>query len=342
MVRNQRRRKMAKKPTPRSRGKKSAVKHGSSKPMLTTGALILTGIRTILSMIPGSTAIAEIADFVFKSIGMIKSSNISYNEYRDTVINVIGLGGSFIPTYVNIIGGSPIVERTMSTKNKTGIQWVNCEYLDAQLINVAFTATPSNPQSHRSGSWCISFTPFRSTEDETFYKAQKAVPEYITMSHMLGAVSGPANKPLTLSYAPGVRDGYSSQFHRLNSGFGLICISYEDLSRNSNIEFTNEEFSCDISMKGTVRVRTSYVTSDATGYSDDMTDVLTTVGAAVRAGGLAYQTVRQDGYKCTTKDGVCKFSGTVLRSFQRVRGGLRVIPHSQQSVEEELQDMELI
>lgn len=334
---------MARKGKPKARRQKrrgrpkSAVKHGSSRPTVTTGSLILSGIRTVLSMIPGATTLSEISDFVFKSIGIIKGADKSETYVKKT-IDIIGLGGSFMPKYINIIGSSPLAERSMGTKDHNGIQWVNCEYYDAQLISMSITIAPVNPQSNRSGSWCLSFTPFRASEDEASYKAAKAVPEYITMSHMLGAVSGPANKPLTLAYRPGVSEGYISQYHGVDTAFGVVCIAYEDLARQSADTFKAAEFACDIRLKGSVRVRSSYVLNNADGHSDDMIDLLKNVGAAVRCGNNAYQILAAKDFKCeTSTSGRCLISGNVSKTYTRMRGSLHC-----REVEDEMNDMELV
>lgn len=255
-----------------------------SNPQATSGGgLVVKGVRTLVSYLPGNSIFSKIADFGLKAFGFSEADHPKNNVFQGEVY-FTGLGGKVLLKYTNILVGSKAGVRQPNTFSNGALhtQWAT-DYKEARLISLLISVRPIGPESARGGEWTISFAPFYSSDDEQLWKVDKGVPDDVSIRRMPYSVTSAANQPLAIRYRPRPSDGFAFQFHPIDTLFGCLCIRFDDPGRNTHIEFKPSDFSMDCVITGTVEVRQPPTSVQGyTAASDDPYDVLKDTYATVQ------------------------------------------------------------
>lgn len=127
------------------------------------GRAVATGVRTLVSCLPGSKLLKPVADFVLKGIGL--TSDHPVNGIFANVANT-ALGAKFVLAYSNILVGTKLVTyRGRTEASKGNKQMFTIPFLDARLLEVVISVSPINIVSKRSGDWTVAFYPFYDQQD---------------------------------------------------------------------------------------------------------------------------------------------------------------------------------
>lgn len=237
------------------------------------GRAFATGVRTLVSCLPGSTALLPVTDFVLKAIGltMVKPQNGFFADVQNTA-----LGAKFTIGYLNILAGTKnVVNKGRTPASQGNRQMFTTPFLDARLIEVVISVSPVNVIGKRSGDWTIAFYPFYTLDDMNQFKGDKKIPDRTGIERAPIIATGSASQPLSLKYSPKITDGEIFKFHPINDTFGGICIRFNDMNRSTYSEFNGEDFAMDMVLKGRVELRT--INPDALdnySYTDAISDVL--------------------------------------------------------------------
>lgn len=218
----------------------------------TVGSFVVRGIRSLIGLIPGVSAISSIADFPFASI-------LGGNRLLTDANSVYGLNCCLFPSLASCLLDSPALAR-----NGTDLY---SNYLDGQLIYLTITVEPTNIIQKRSGSWGLMFTPYRTGDDHKKYVEAKTMPTLNNLMAHQGVVTDRADRPLTLSFRPTPKDGYIGLQIPVTNPFGMICVAYQDEVRDSYVKFTAEEFSSRVRLNAVISLRSATVASQATTIS---------------------------------------------------------------------------
>lgn len=180
-------------------------------------------------------------------------------------ISIYGLCGMVMIQYTNIL----IRTSTAAVNTTKGARsWVDTPYTDAKLMSVTITVTPNGIRQSRSGRWGLLFLPFRDAQDMVTIQNDYRPLTLAQLQQMAGSVSGPADRPLQLNFTPKPEDGLSYQFNPMNTYFGAIVIAYSEDMRKSYHDFTADDFSPDVTVRGTLKLRQPHFGSPVVGYQD--------------------------------------------------------------------------
>lgn len=221
--------------------------------------LVTSGVRTLVAALPFSSVVSPLAEIFLTSIGL--SGKVVDGSFVSDV-SIIGLSSFFAITYVNILARSPLVDLT-----DTMPQWADVPYRDGRLISLTITVRPSSILSKRQGKWAMAFIPRRETTDKLRDNARVCSLRYV--EKMEGSVSGMATTTLTLRFRPRPRDGFVTLFNPLEEIFGYVALAFQDDIRSSYTQFTTEEFAPDITVSGTLALKT-FPTQSSLGYRDSV------------------------------------------------------------------------
>lgn len=302
-------------------------KNGTSK-RNPFSALIVTGVRTIISALPGSPFLLPIADLLFTSLGfsnkdgefvtttkIFKSSEVAFN----------GVTGVTPLHYVNIMARTSTCARDVE---KGPTVWANTPYTDAKLISLTINASPDSIQGKRSGLWTIAFFPFRNVNDESEMGKSYRPLSVGELQSMAGSVTGPADKPLSLTFKPTPADGFIYQYNYMSKAFGLLAVAYEEDIRMSYHEITADDWAPNITLRGTISLRQPLLQRGGAIGFEDKTDknIVTTPRASVLykqkqvALGQTYRRVdyAAENFKCTKGDSTCSIEGKLSQTMKAV------------------------
>lgn len=239
--------------------------------------LFATGVRSLVSCLPGSKALLPVTDFVMKAIGL--TMNKPTPEGVFTGVQNTALGSKFTLSYTNILAGTKAVVNRGRTTPEQGNRQIFClPFMDARLIEVVISTSPVNVVGKRSGDWTIAFYPFYSAQDEDNFRSDKLIPDRTGIERAPLIATGSASQPLSLRFSPRVTDGEIAKFHQIADNFGGLCIRYNDMNRSSYGEFNGEDFAMDCIIKGRVELRSIQPDAlDGKSYTDLVDDVLAEV-----------------------------------------------------------------
>lgn len=248
-----------------SRSKRSGRQPSSSK-RNPFAALAVTGIRSLVAALPGSTFLTPIVDLFFTSIGLTEkliSSSGNATSTEETAF--YGLCGMTAICYANILARVSSTARNITKGPK--LQF-DTPYTDAKLEHVQITVLPDTKIQTRSGRWACAFVPFRNEHD-----AQEIIEQYKPMTlamiqSLAGSVTSSADKPLVLRFKPRAEDGYIFQYNSISAYFGVVILGYSEELRTSYHEFTADDFAPNMTMKGTLKLRQPRMDGSVTGYED--------------------------------------------------------------------------
>lgn len=281
----------------RARRKAGAPNTGTTKRNPFTG-LIVTGIRSIIAALPLSTYLTPITDLLLSSIGLAPTATPTEKSAVTTIdgVSIYGLCGLVMIKYTNILVRTSSAAINMTKGSRS---WVDSPYTDAKLVSVTVTATPDNKMQSRSGRWGIVFLPFRDAADQTTIQADYRPLTLSQLQQMAGSVSGPADKPLQLRFMPRPEDGLIYQYNPMETWFGCVVIAYSENIRSNYHEFSADDFSPDISVKGTLKLRQPHFGSPVVGYQDNTWSPNYPMMAYVEKKKQVYSFKNTSSYKCT-------------------------------------------
>lgn len=226
------------------------------------GSSIAHGVRNLIASIPGVSAFTPIADYALKAFGFsnLKCSDGVYEGDAD----IGALVSRLCISYVNILTSSREVMRISDGKGRIAI---STPWLEARLLELTITVSPTNPVSKRSGVWSIGFKPFYDENDHKKEMDKTDPPGRIGMLGYPLYTTGPASSKLSLTYRPRVPDGYAYHFHSLDDRFGCFVVRYESYSRDAFGAFTAEQVGFECLLSGKLEMRNRVAQDDnSTGF----------------------------------------------------------------------------
>lgn len=229
--------------------KKSNSRRRLSQPTGSTGygGLIARGVRTLLSVLPGSQLTTGIADFVFKSLGYTKVVSVRGSEV-DAEFQATGLTALFHLALKDVLYES----FTHGTRTSEA-EWTT-NYTSGRLLALTVRVVPQAPTGQSRGQLALAFIPFRRDKDKAYYDKNAAGMRYDQVKVIPGAKSGRANRPLTVTFRPRVRDGILFTSLDMLDEIGAVAIAFDQTNRNSYGAFGMDEFSCTVLVSGVVRL----------------------------------------------------------------------------------------
>lgn len=212
------------------------------------GGLIARGVRTLLSVLPGSTLTTGIADFVFKSLGYTSSLEGNLNKFAAD-IKVTALTANFH------IAAKDILFDSYTHGCKTDLVTWASNYQAGRVRSVTIKVVPETPMGEVRGILGLAFIPFRNQEENTWYDSHNAGVLIEQLKRIPGAKTGPAGKPLSITFRPGPSDGDLNFDVRLAREIGAVLIAFDQTSRDAYGMFTADQFSAMVYVSGIIELR---------------------------------------------------------------------------------------
>lgn len=277
----------------------------------TFGGLIATGVRSLVSLLPGSAFLLPLYDMAFSSVAIDNKKlstgfslyNDGTNKISDDGIAIHGLSGTVVFNYASILVKAPgsvskIVEYKDANRPGDIHPTLETSFLDARLIELVITAAPDSKSQYRAGRWGMVFIPFRADVDGQTFTRNYVPMSLSSIQEMSGCVSGPSDKSLTLRFKPSVHDGRLNSYNMLDAPIGALLLCYDNDLRLKFHEFTTDEFAPYISIRGRMEMRTPVVGSDE---SRDYRDLMWTspIGMCVNHSGGRKTLLERDGLEVT-------------------------------------------
>lgn len=218
------------------------------------GTMIAKGTKDVLSTVPiiGSV-LGDLADYAFKFLGLtnINLANKGEGSQLDSAdVKVFNLQARFQVTPVVLLVGSKL-----AIANDFASREVLCAYRDGRIISLTVTIMPTNYVEFRQGDWTMSLNPYVNDNDVSFGVAGNGPISESQMRRAYMSITGPASKPLTLTYRPRVSEGRAFQFNPMESPFCEISIHFEQMIRSSYGHFSATDFACETLISGELEVR---------------------------------------------------------------------------------------
>lgn len=245
---------------PRRRRNRKVRSLGAAQPSI--GRLVATGVKNLLSLVPAAgPALASIADFAFKTIGLTSSEPVQLKFEQATTYNYAVAAKIQIKPVILLVG------------SKAAVQWdadrkIGTAYRDGRVISITIQIRPGNKMMDRNGEWTLSFQPYFADEDAN--GATGNVPILDSMMRTYMTRTGQASQVLKLTYTPVVSDGRPYFYLPLNAAYGEVTVFYEQPNRAGYDVFTADDFNCDMIVSGKIEVR-STTSSLSTGVQFDTT-----------------------------------------------------------------------
>lgn len=242
------------------------------------GGLLARGIRTLLSVLPGSLLIPGIVDFAFKSLGYTtKSPRLNHDGTISVEFQTTGLTALFHLALKDIL----IQSFTHGTRLNSS-EWES-NYFAGRLRSMCIKLSPQTPQSEIRGMMSIVFIPFRSEEENKFYNNKGNIQglSYEQVKLIPGAKSGPAGRPISLYFKPRVSDGRLNYDIAMGDEIGAVLIGFEQMSRSSYAAFSPDEFACTVTVSGVVELQRPREAGSPGKYSRKLDDKMASKQAVV-------------------------------------------------------------
>lgn len=232
------------------------------------GTTLASAARSLIGLLPGSSALKTIADFGYNILTTITKYDHDQLAMMGSVrgTNIYGLGCCIYPTMAACLRDCPLL-----TRDSTGAT-LHTNFLDGRLRSFTVTVEPTNIISKRSGNWALLFTPYRDAGDHEKYKNEKTTPSVPCLMRHPGVVADRADRSLTLTFQPRVEDGYCGLYMGLAVPFGMICLAYQEENRDFYNKFTAEEFSCRVRVSASVTLRSATILSTSSDVSTGFPD----------------------------------------------------------------------
>lgn len=304
------------------------------------GTIVAKGVRTLTSILPGSTFLNPIADFVLKSIGVTEVSATIGPFSADVAIT--GLMAKLAITRANIVASNPMI--TLVQGSGVAERYFNCDYQDVRIEEVTFILQPDSVVATRSGFWHVGFTPYTNMGDYAEDKANLVPLSPDIIRRCVANASGLFQRPLVLTYRPRAYDGDSFMFAPLNTQdkdkkfpnyfactpYGSLSIMYENLNRENRIDFLATEFAFNITMNAKFEFRRpiySRATLDVGEYTfrhidyfqnlyNDVAMAISSTDETAAPSKRSFYLKSDAAFKCAPNSNgkMCKVEGTVTRT----------------------------
>lgn len=213
------------------------------------GGLLAHGVRTLLSVLPGSALTVGIADFVFKSLGYSTKSPILNSDQTVTAtFQATGLTALFHIALKDIL-----FQSFTHGVRLNAAEWAT-NYSAGRLRSLCVKIIPQTPQAEKRGLLAMAFIPFRTDEEAIWYNDKSRIQGMLfeQVKMIPGAKSGPASRPLTINYRPKPSDGRLNYDLGMLDEIGAITIGFDQTNRTVYNAFSQDDFSCTVVISGTV------------------------------------------------------------------------------------------
>lgn len=211
--------------------------------------LVARGVRTLLSVLPGSKLTSGIADFVFGSLGYTKSISLHENNIIKADFQCTGLVALFHLALKDVL-----FESFTHGLRKNAAEW-QTNYQAGRLKTITIKVKPESSSGDRRGNWCLAFIPFRTEADNKYYDGLKSGPLYEQAKLIPGAKSGSASQPLSVTFNVSGRDGRLNENVSMNTEIGAVIIAFDHTSRDAYSVFSADMFSCIATVSGVVQLQ---------------------------------------------------------------------------------------
>lgn len=272
------------KPTVKTQRKKRSVKvagrrrvgKSSTSRRMNIPRYLASGAKTLLGLIPGvGTALAGVADFVFKSLSITKQ-RLTTGQFKGET-SIFGLG-AFLEIPVAAIWQNSDLCQLDGTSTTLAPTYVSM-FETVRLINVTFKVIPASKFGDRQGEWAMAFTPYMNPTDSADLLTQGiTVPSYNTVCRRPGAVFGSASRPLQLSYST-TGNTYLEMHHPENVMIGYLMIAFQDTLRDNFSQFKASEIAPEVIISG--RVQPGAMALTYNGLATKIRDVIKSINMSL-------------------------------------------------------------
>lgn len=244
---NRRQRPKAQKKTSKTRSRsRTRIPRTSTTPL---SGLIARGIRTLISVLPGSTLLKGVADFIFSAYGYTPAVLPDKDGKVQAKMQLTGLCAMFHVALKDILYDSS----THGVRNLNGGWTTN--YGSGVLKSVTITVIPDSAQGEKRGSMAIGFIPFRTKSEANYYNDKPKPMSYEQLKDLPGSKSCPVGiGTLTITFTVRPADGRLTTDMMLDEEIGAVFICFDNTSRTSYGNFTPEEFSATVLVSGVIRL----------------------------------------------------------------------------------------
>lgn len=235
------------------------------------------GVRTLLSILPGSKLKGGIADFKFRSMGVTddvtvldpKTCSVTGTKY------VIGLTALFHLALKDIM-----IDSFSHGTRLNAADWVT-NFEGGRLLSLEIVVIPQARLSQRQGQLAVAFIPFRSKEEVDYYNKTKQGMSYEQVKLIPGSKSASALQTIRLSFTPRASDGRLFFDIGLNDQIGAVSIGFEQTNRISYGRFPLDVFSCTVTVSGVVELQRPHEVPYASKFARKLDDKLSHVDAVM-------------------------------------------------------------
>lgn len=207
------------------------------------GTILHKGIRSILSVLPGSSLTTKAADLIFRSLGW--SDNLISSSGQVTAdVRFTGLTTTFRITPSALMCDCANASTTVNETTPND-EWrsITTNYQLSRVVHFKVTASNAGPSSAH-GQWIMAFWPFQSVSVEDMLPFSvnecRAAPFY---------VEGPSSKTLTLKYYVPASNLYLRGFGTHLRTVGVVTIVYLETNRSRYEQLTPADFDPNIELK---------------------------------------------------------------------------------------------
>lgn len=290
--------------------KSSAVATSKSSRSSGLGSILHKGVRSILSLLPGSSFTTKAADFLFSSLGWSENGRISDGVFAgDVYFN--GLFAIFYLTPAMLLGdsiGASTSEVAQSPNNE--LRMITTNYAASRLVHFRVACRNAGPASVH-GQWGLGFWPFTAQNDEDNLSF---LTHGVTLGDIRQApffVDGPVKQPLTLKHYFTLSNWQARLPGVHSKRLGIIAISYTEQIRSSYSTFTPEDFDPQVEVSGNVLLTTRR-SDELTRFSNSI--AVPKLPAVVIKTPKAKIILGKEGYRCTHKPGddFCRVEGVSM------------------------------
>lgn len=194
-------------------------------------------------------------------------------------VKILGVGAVFELSIKDIVFNSPMVGiRT----NEKGRHTLYTNVSEAKLLNVNIRVERTDPSLSGCGRWGVALIPFKSDDDEVFYKnLANQVPGFRTLDDTPGALIG-TSRALEVNYRiRSGRDGRLSFPLPLDKPVFQVMIAYDNANRELPGTVSANEFGCVVTVRGVAMMSRPQSFSGWQTYNDGIVDNLSSMDASV-------------------------------------------------------------
>lgn len=216
-------------------------------------SVVASGIKTLVGLMPLGTALAPVADFIFKSIGWTKasitspgSSSLKLASAVDS--NFFGVTAGMLVNHGALICGSKLATPIVTTGDiRTGVSF---PFVNMRVLEMVITVLPSTKRENQQGEVTVAFLPWNQAAEPS---NTPPLPTFVEVSLLPGAVTGPASSTITLAWKPDPANMMVSRFNPPRAKLGIILVAFQNMDRDEYVEMKASEFGPQINISGTYK-----------------------------------------------------------------------------------------